>query len=297
MMAGAISAETVRLSPELDSCPKARHMVAQFVEQCGLQHLTDVAALCVSELVTNAILHSREPFVLTVRAAGDGLRVDVLDTSPHHVPIATPQVGSAVDLTCWGTGGRGMQIVANLAYRWGYFTTEDAKTVWAEVRNDPPHDALAPIVALCEEVPVAGPLVELAFLHMPVRAAVASGIQTEEVIREIQLDQGAGGGLSPAQVEALFSLLDRSAGPRLAGRHAALRAAAEGRDRFDFESRATEDAMHAMNGVGHALAALAAGQQLPIPELTEDVRAFREWLAEETARQLAGLAPMECPLP
>jgi anti-sigma regulatory factor (Ser/Thr protein kinase) len=296
MVGGAVSVETVRLSPELASCPAARHMVVQFVEQSGLEHLCDVAALCVSELVSNAILHSREPFVLTVRAAGDGLRLDVLDAAPQHLPISTPQVGSAVDLTCWGTGGRGMQIVANLAYRWGYFTTEDAKTVWAEVHDEPPHDALEPVVSLCQETPAVGAVVEVTFSNLPVRAAVASGIQTEEVIREIQLDQGAAGWPS-TEVEALFDLLDRSAGPRLAGRHAALRAAAEGQHRFDFDLRATEDALAAMNEVGRALAALDAQRQLPTPALSEDVKVFRAWLAEEVGHQMAGLPAVECPLP
>ena len=200
--------------------------------------MLDNAALCATELVTNAVLHSRQPFVLTVRTAGESVRIDVLDRCPDQFPVTTPAFGSAADLTLWGTAGRGMQIVASLAARWGVFATAEAKTVWVEVRAEP---AAVPSPPLVSPMPVAAPpgtSIELCFVGLPVRASVASGIQTEEVIREIQLDQGLGDAgwpapvgprQSPAEIARFFALLDRSAPVRLAGRHAALLAAAEGR--------------------------------------------------------------------
>jgi anti-sigma regulatory factor (Ser/Thr protein kinase) len=293
----AIPAATVALTPELASCTAARHLVVDFVAANGLDHVGDSAAMCATELATNAVLHAREPFVFTVRTAGTGLRIDVLDTCPQHLPITTPRVGSAVDLTGLGTGGRGMLIVASLAHRWGIFTTREAKTVWVEVRDEPTPDPPLPFVTVVEAQPVAGNTVALHFVDMPVRAAVASGIQTEEVIREIQLDQGLGTGRDPSEVASFFSLVDRSASVRLPGRHAALRAAALGRDRFDLVLETSPDALAALPLLAQVLARFEADRQAPFPVLTDEVITFRGWLQAETERQRAGLMPRACPLP
>jgi len=297
MTGGAISAATVALTPELGSCTTARHLVVDFVAANGLEHVGDSAAMCATELATNAVLHAREPFVFTVRTAGQGLRIDVLDTCPQLLPITTPRVGSAVDLTGLGTGGRGMHIVASLAHRWGIYTTPEAKTVWVEVRDEPTPDPPLPFVTLVDATPMEGNTVALHFVDMPVRAAVASGIQTEEVIREIQLDQGLVSGPAPSELASFFSLVDRSAPVRLAGRHAALRAAALGRDRFDLVLETSPDALAALPLLAEALARVGLGRQAPFPIPTDEVVIFRAWLQDETVRQRAGLMPRPCALP
>src|SRR5581483_9138889 len=242
MVGAAIPAETVRLPPELDSCSRARRFVVDLVHRWDRDHLSDAAALCATELATNAVLHSREPFILTIRTAGDdGVRIEVLDRAPEQLPITTPNEGSAVDLTSWGSSGRGMQIVASLAQRWGVFTTEEAKTIWVEVRDEPSGARTAPMLSVLARRSETAGTFTLRFLDLPVRAAVASGIQTEEVIREIQLDQGTGSRRPAAEVAQFFALVDRSAPVRLAGRHAALEAAAEGRNRFELALDATLD--------------------------------------------------------
>ena len=297
MTGGAIPAATVALTPELASCTAARHLVVDFVAANGLEHVGHSAAMCATELATNAVLHAREPFVVTVRIAGHGLRIDVLDTCPLLLPVATPRVGSAVDLTGLGTGGRGMHIVASLAHRWGIFTTLEAKTVWVEVRDEPTSDPPMPFVTLADAAPVEGNTVALHFVDLPVRAAVASGIQTEEVIREIQLDQGLGTHGAPIEVAPFFSLVDRSAPVRLAGRHAALRAAALGRDRFDLVLETSPDALAALPLLADALARFEVDRPTPFPVLTDEVVVFRAWIQEETVRQRAGLMPRPCSVP
>ncbi len=293
---GAIWADTARLQPEPASSSQARHFVVDRLQRWNRDHLCDSAALCATELVTNAVLHSREPFVLTVRTAGDGVRIDVLDTCPELLPLTTPRQGSALDLTSWGTGGRGMQIVASLAFRWGVFTTEEAKTVWVEVRDETPADPPAPLLSIHRNASTPEHLVDLTYLDLPVRAAVASGIQTEEVIREIHLDQGTSDRRPPAEVARFFNLLDRSASVRLAGRHAALQAAADGRDRFDLSVQCERDALQSLPVLAATLARFEAERALPLPILTEDVIALRAWLDAETARQLAGGSPLPSPL-
>jgi anti-sigma regulatory factor (Ser/Thr protein kinase) len=88
--------------------------------------VADAARLTISELVTNALLHTPadagpigltlrvEPGILTVevRSGGEPFVPDVLDTSET-------------------TGGRGLRIVEHLADRWG-IRAEDGTCVWAE---------------------------------------------------------------------------------------------------------------------------------------------------------------------
>ncbi|MFJ3924790.1 ATP-binding protein [Streptomyces sp. NPDC090022] len=93
----------------------------------------DTAELLLSELVTNAVRHSRSPQGrdLGVRLARyDGvLRVEVADAGP--LVKLTPQV-----VADWDERGRGLAIVAALAERWGQCPRLHGigKAVWAEVR-------------------------------------------------------------------------------------------------------------------------------------------------------------------
>jgi hypothetical protein len=152
------------------------------------------------------------------------------------------------------------------------------------------------MMTLADTIPEAQDTVVLHFVGLPVRAAVSSGIQTEEVIREIQLDQGLAGGPVRGDVNAFFALVDRSAPVRLAGRHAALRAAAQGHERFDLVLETSSDSLVALPLLAKSLEQFEADRHAPLPVLTDDVLAFREWLQAETVRQRSGRGPTPCPL-
>lgn len=82
------------------------------------------AALCLSELATNACLHSdsRQPggqFTVRIQACGPGLRVEVSDQGGSWTPPASD--GHA-------PSGRGLRIVGQLARTWG--RTGNASTGW-----------------------------------------------------------------------------------------------------------------------------------------------------------------------
>ena len=87
------------------------------------------AALCLSELVTNAILHSRsgEPggqFTVRVRLTGCDLRVEVGDRGGPWAWTAYPDEQH----------GRGLQIVGSLARSWGQSDGSDGgRIVWYEM--------------------------------------------------------------------------------------------------------------------------------------------------------------------
>jgi hypothetical protein len=87
--------------------------------------LKDRAVLVVSELTTNAVLHCRGGFLLSVEQAGEWLRMQVTDRS-HSLPKLRH-----ADLL--DGHGLGLQIVAKTADHWGATQNEEGKVVWAEL--------------------------------------------------------------------------------------------------------------------------------------------------------------------
>jgi anti-sigma regulatory factor (Ser/Thr protein kinase) len=86
----------------------------------------DDARLLISELVTNAVNHTRSPFSVSIAADSPKVRVAVRDTS-SAVPVSRGRSEDAPN------GGRGLQIVTALADDWGVVRNPLGKTVWAEL--------------------------------------------------------------------------------------------------------------------------------------------------------------------
>ncbi|MGW2045378.1 ATP-binding protein [Streptomyces sp. NPDC001858] len=106
----------------------ARSAVRDQLRGWGLDSLGDVAALLVSELVTNALRHATGPIgVRLVRPAGmaDVLLVEVSD------PLPDPPRERVARLE--DESGRGLQLVASSARRWGTRPGDTGKTVWFEL--------------------------------------------------------------------------------------------------------------------------------------------------------------------
>jgi signal transduction histidine kinase len=95
-----------------------------------------VAALLVTELVTNAVLHTRSGPEVTARLAGPRLRVEVADDNPS--PPVRQQHGPRA-----GTG-RGMILVSELASAWGTEPAGKGTVVWFELESGSPAHGLAP---------------------------------------------------------------------------------------------------------------------------------------------------------
>jgi anti-sigma regulatory factor (Ser/Thr protein kinase) len=279
--------------PAPSSGRQVRHFVVKILRDWKLDELVDDAALCVAELATNAVLHTRAPFTVTVRRSGPGIRIDVLDEEPGQVPEPMPRQGSAADLSAAGSTGRGLQIVAVLASRWGFSTTAGAKTVWVELAPGPVSGSADPVVSLAApEAPDGGPWPVIHLLGVPVRAAVASEIQVDDIVREVQLNPEL---LDRSETEQFFSLLDDSSGPRLSGRHAALAAAGQGRLHYDLELPVTRGGVDAAGAFHRLLAGLAGRPGFADAPLTPDVEALRSWLLVESTQQLNGAAPVAYP--
>ena len=84
----------------------------------------EVPCLLISELVTNAIVHTGTSVGLSLRLAGRRLRSVVSDEN-SRVPV--PRRCEPTDDT-----GRGLQLVAELADQWGVEATTAGKAVWFE---------------------------------------------------------------------------------------------------------------------------------------------------------------------
>ncbi|MDQ1048241.1 ATP-binding protein [Streptomyces sp. V4I2] len=118
---------SVEYDPRPSAVREARAEVRRQLEGWGLadrEEVLDAAELLVSELATNALLHSASRFRLTLTAAHGVLRCEVADSGRR-----TPQVLAAGA----SESGRGMFLVDALALRWGCHQDGPGKTVWFEL--------------------------------------------------------------------------------------------------------------------------------------------------------------------
>jgi anti-sigma regulatory factor (Ser/Thr protein kinase) len=95
------------------------------------ESLAETLVLLVSELVTNAVVHTGRPAVLRLLfsgcpAAGEGtVRIEVVDASGRP-PRRRRAEGD-------DTGGRGLELVGGLADRWGWLQEGAGKRIWCEL--------------------------------------------------------------------------------------------------------------------------------------------------------------------
>lgn len=115
----------VVLPPDPSSARRARRHVVEVLERAGLADQTDAAALLVSELVTNALLHARSAMTLRVEAGPAGIRVEVADGSPRRISRRRYSPESST--------GRGVLLLEELASRWGVDPHREGKAVWFEL--------------------------------------------------------------------------------------------------------------------------------------------------------------------
>jgi anti-sigma regulatory factor (Ser/Thr protein kinase) len=99
----------------------------------GGQPRLETLLLMVSEIVTNAVLHSRGPpdgpIVLTASVTGQKVEVAVIDAGEGFTPQAVQTPGASDRMTI---GGYGLYVVDRAASRWGV-DREGGTRVWFEL--------------------------------------------------------------------------------------------------------------------------------------------------------------------
>ncbi|MFE5329391.1 SpoIIE family protein phosphatase [Embleya sp. NPDC056575] len=103
---------------------RARELSRKTLTEWGLDALVDITELLVSELVTNALRYGAGPIRLRL-LRGRALLCEVADAG-----TTLPRMREADDTD---EGGRGLQLVNQLAERWGSRKSGHGKTVWFEL--------------------------------------------------------------------------------------------------------------------------------------------------------------------
>ncbi|KRB65123.1 hypothetical protein ASE03_32610 [Kitasatospora sp. Root187] len=111
------------LQPRHETPGRARRLAGQALRRWGLEELVDNTELMVSELVTNAIQHATRPVTLRL-VRTSVLRCEVGDDSALLPRARQPGPDDE--------RGRGLQIVAHCAERWGTTRLGAGKVVWFE---------------------------------------------------------------------------------------------------------------------------------------------------------------------
>ena len=110
-------------TPELGSVRSARRWTARILEVNNCN--PELAVLLVSELATNAVLHARTDFAISIHLDTGKVRVEVQDANerPPIIGHTPPEA----------TSGRGLHLLQALSDAWGVESRTEGKIVWFEV--------------------------------------------------------------------------------------------------------------------------------------------------------------------
>ncbi|MDT0392994.1 SpoIIE family protein phosphatase [Streptomyces sp. DSM 41921] len=113
------------------SVASARSFVRDTLQGWGFADIVDDAVVLTSELVTNAVVHAGTSADVLCLRSDEGVRIEVAD---HYPEREIPLQGAAVTMgNPDREGGRGLQLCAALAGRWGVEYTPTHKTVWFQL--------------------------------------------------------------------------------------------------------------------------------------------------------------------
>ncbi|GAB2939550.1 SpoIIE family protein phosphatase [Streptomyces heilongjiangensis] len=117
--------------PVSRSVATARSFVRDTLQGWGFADIVDDAVVLTSELVTNAVVHAGTSADVLCLRAEDGVRIEVADRYPEReIPLQSSPVNMGSPDR---EGGRGLQLCAAMAGRWGVEYTPTHKQVWFQL--------------------------------------------------------------------------------------------------------------------------------------------------------------------
>jgi PAS domain S-box-containing protein len=113
------------------SVASARSFVRDTLQGWGFADIVDDAVVLTSELVTNAVVHAGTSAEVRCLRSDEGVRIEVSDRYPEReIPVQSTAVNMGSPDR---EGGRGLQLCAALAGRWGVEYTPTHKNVWFQL--------------------------------------------------------------------------------------------------------------------------------------------------------------------
>ncbi len=117
--------------------------MARLLASWELTELCDDAVLCLSEALTNAVLHASPagPVTITIYRDPRTLRIEIADADRATITHAAPGYPAGPDAlppeVLLAENGRGLRVIDALADRWGVDAEEAGKRVWFELDVTP----------------------------------------------------------------------------------------------------------------------------------------------------------------
>lgn len=266
------------LPAEPVSARKARRVVLDALADWSLGDLCDDAALLVSEVVTNSLLHAGSAMALTIRLLDGGVRVEVRD---HSTSMPSPRNYAGDSVT-----GRGLEILDLTATNWGAELFEDGKIVWFELGTAEPAGGQPAGIGSCPD----DALFTVQLVKTPVALAKATFNYGDAMLRELALlsfSEGAGLPAMPRVITPDLNLTEILQALEVA--------AVEDRRHVDMEihlpQRSASAALERLALVDEADRMAQEGRLLIPPGLPE-IAHCRRWMMGQIVSQAAGEPPI-----
>ena len=279
------------------SVARARRLLREHLTGTDHEHLLETAELVVSEMVTNAIVHTGTSVELAVSLDESGLGVEVAD-SGAHLPILTSY--GAMSST-----GRGLQLVDQLVDTWGVEARPGGKVVWvrlgAGASAEEPETPAGAWHGDKGAEPAPEEVVEVVLRNVPLLVHGAWQQQARALLREfllLGLDHDTSQQIEAhaAAMDALAILEEQLGVPELSEDPAELMASAVepygSRERLSL--RVPRDSVanfDTLDGQLEAALTEASAGHLLTPPTQPEFAAFRRWVCEEIRGQARGAPP------
>lgn len=290
----------VRMASQPSSVPTSRRFVEEALASWERPELLDDLVLCVSELSTNATLHSGSGyFDVELACLGDAVRLVVVDGGGTSARAIAARADTYLDevvlgddqLITEGMTGRGLFIVSALAEAWGIEDTDGGTMVWADFRAaGMPAKPTTPQVSAARPESDAPPadLMVVRLDRCPPGLLLAHDENLADIVRELQLMGPGAGPVAMRVLEDISTVVRESAVSWDAARLQARGAIQAGERYVDVAVLASAQLPEVVRRLREAVDVaerLAADGVLMTMPAAEPVQRLRAWMQDQMVSQ------------